>query len=85
MVNLPVNSHAVASIARRRVDGLVDTGTFLEFGARVRNTAAVYGPERPPVPGDDVVVGIGEISGRPVAVFAQDPSVLGGSLGVAPA
>lgn len=71
------------SRAWQRIDGLVDTGTFLEFGARVRSTAAAYGQARSTLPGDGVVTGAGEIGGRPVAVFAQDPGVLGGSLGVA--
>lgn len=31
--------------------------------------------------GDGVVTGVAQIDGRPVGVFAQDPTVLGGSLG----
>jgi acetyl-CoA carboxylase carboxyltransferase component len=47
--------------------------------ARHRSTAFGMQSKRPP--GDGVVTGYARIGGRPVGVFAQDPDVLGGSLG----
>ncbi len=58
------------------VSGLLDDGTFAPVRTHVRSPNL---PDAPP--GDGVVCGSGRIDGRPVFCFAQDPSVLGGSLG----
>ena len=63
--------------ARDRVDALLDPGSFLELDRLARGHA---GPEPGPM-GDGVITGLGEIAGRQVAVFAQDFTVMGGSLG----
>jgi propionyl-CoA carboxylase beta chain len=67
--------------ARRRVAVLVDRHSFVELGslARHRTTAFDMHTRRPH--GDGVVTGVATVRGRSVAVFAQDSSVLGGSLG----
>jgi len=62
--------------ARERIDTLLDDGTFQEIGAFAINRAA--GDE--PLPADGVITGYGEISGRPVYVFAQDFTCAGGTL-----
>jgi acetyl-CoA carboxylase carboxyltransferase component len=66
-----------ARLASKRIAGLLDSGTFLEFGARA---AALSSVSKVP-PGDGVIAGTGQIEGRPACVFAQDPQVMGGSLG----
>ncbi len=62
--------------ARERVAALLDEGSFEELDAlKVHRTPGVE-----KIPGDGVVTGFGRVDGRPVAVFAQDFTVFGGSL-----
>jgi propionyl-CoA carboxylase beta subunit len=60
--------------ARERLDLLLDPGTFQEIGAFARHSQ----DDRP---GDSVVAGWGLIDDRPAYVYAQDFTVLGGSVG----
>ncbi|CAA9566502.1 MAG: Acetyl-coenzyme A carboxyl transferase alpha chain / Acetyl-coenzyme A carboxyl transferase beta chain; Propionyl-CoA carboxylase beta chain [uncultured Thermomicrobiales bacterium] len=69
--------------ARERVLTLLDEGSFRELDPFVRHRATDFGLERSRPFGDGVVTGFGEIDGRPVAVFSQDFTVFGGSLGEA--
>jgi propionyl-CoA carboxylase beta chain len=69
--------------ARERVLALLDPGTFVEQGAMVRHRATQFGLDATHPLGDGVVTGFGEIDGRRVAVFSQDFTVFGGSLGEA--
>lgn len=65
------------STARERLDLLFDTGTFEEIGrfngGDINNDVA----------GCAVITGFGEVYGKKVAVYAQDFSVRGGTLGSA--
>jgi len=67
--------------ARERVDLLVDEGSFQEYGRLIRGRIESFGYK--PVPTDGVITGFGTIEGRPVAVFSQDFTISGGSLGEA--
>lgn len=67
--------------ARERVDALLDPGSFTEIDAFVRHRSTNFGLDAKRVPGDGVVVGHGTVDGRPVAVYSQDFTVFGGSLG----
>lgn len=61
--------------ARERINMLFDPGSFVEIGALVKqpgNPGALYG--------DGVVVGHGTVEGRPVAVYAHDQTVFGGTM-----
>ncbi len=69
--------------ARERIAYLLDPGTFCELDEFATHRATDFGLERRRVPGDSVVTGWGEIDGRTVYVFAQDFTVLGGSVGEA--
>ena len=61
---------------RQRIDALLDKGSFTEIGALGQ------APGDPSAPyGDGVVTGYGRIGGRPVAIYAHDKSVFGGSVG----
>ena len=62
--------------ARERLAAFLDEGSFEEVDALMVHRA--WGVEK--VPGDGVVTGFGRVDGRPVAVFAQDFTVFGGSL-----
>ncbi|MEJ5913412.1 acyl-CoA carboxylase subunit beta [Pseudokineococcus sp. 1T1Z-3] len=67
--------------ARERLDALLDEGSFTELDALARHRSTQFGQERSRPPGDGVVTGYGTVDGRPVAVFSQDVTVFGGSLG----
>jgi len=67
--------------ARERLELLLDEGSFEETDAFVEHDCSHFGLARKKVPGDGVVTGFGKVGGRGVAVFAQDFTVFGGSLG----
>ena len=64
-----------------RVRALVDPGSFLEVGSQARHRTTAFGLDRKRPAGDGVVTGTARVDGRQVALFAQDPTALGGSLG----
>jgi propionyl-CoA carboxylase beta chain len=64
-----------------RVRALVDDGTFTEFGSQARHRVTAFDMQRKRPAGDGVVTGHGRVNGRPVGLFSQDPTALGGSLG----
>ncbi|MBR0139668.1 MAG: carboxyl transferase [Firmicutes bacterium] len=66
--------------AYRRLGLILDAGSFMELGESVtaRSTDFSCGAK---APSDGVVTGFGTIDGRPVYVYSQDASVMGGSLG----
>ncbi len=61
--------------ARERIAAFLDEGSFEEVDALMMNPNP--GEQ---IPGDGVVTGFGRVEGRPVALFAQDFTVVGGSL-----
>jgi propionyl-CoA carboxylase beta chain len=67
--------------ARERVDKLLDPGSFEELDTFVRHRTYDFDMQKRRPLGDAVVTGWGTIDGRPVAVFSQDFTVFGGSLG----
>lgn len=67
--------------ARERINYLLDDGSFEEIGAHVVHRADRFGMKDVQAPADGVVTGHGRINSRLVYVFAQDFTVLGGSLG----
>ncbi|MEU4697177.1 acyl-CoA carboxylase subunit beta [Nonomuraea dietziae] len=67
--------------ARERLDAFLDEGSFVEFDEFARHRATAFGIENNRPYGDGVVTGHGTVDGRPVAVFSQDFTVFGGSLG----
>ncbi|MBI5242110.1 MAG: acyl-CoA carboxylase subunit beta [Elusimicrobia bacterium] len=69
--------------ARDRLHYLLDEDSFQEQGLLVTTRCADFGLKDKHIPGDGVITGFGKISGRQVCVFAQDFTVLGGSLGLA--
>ena len=66
--------------ARERIDLLLDPGTFEEFDMFKTHRCTDFAMEKKKILGDGVVTGYGKIEGRTVYVFAQDFTVLGGSL-----
>src|SRR5579859_8066788 len=66
--------------ARERIEFLLDEGTFEEFDKMVAHHCTDFGMAEQKVYGDGFVTGYGRVEGRLVFVFAQDFTVLGGSL-----
>src|SRR5690606_462655 len=69
--------------ARERIAVLLDEGSFVELDAFVRHRSTAFGLGDRRVPGDGVVTGHGTVDGRQVAVYSQDFTTFGGSLGEA--
>lgn len=73
--------HAAGRLtARERIDLLLDPDSFEEFDMFKTHRCHEFGMQDTVYPGDGVVTGHGTIDGRTVYVFAQDFTVLGGSL-----
>ncbi|MBX9688483.1 MAG: acyl-CoA carboxylase subunit beta [Candidatus Obscuribacterales bacterium] len=68
-------------LARERIEKLVDPGTFIEIDRYAMHECSNFGMEEKRVMGDGVVTGQARIDGRPVYLFAHDPTYLGGALG----
>ncbi len=66
--------------ARERIALLFDPGTFVEIDKLRVHRCVDFGMEKNRVAGDGIVTGHGRIDGRPAFAFAQDFTVLGGSL-----
>ena len=67
--------------ARERVNLLLDENSFVELDLLVEHRCSNFGMEKIEAPGEGVVTGYGTINGRLTYVFAQDFTVIGGSLG----
>ncbi len=67
--------------ARERIEALLDDRTFNEYDIFVQHSATEFGMASKELAGDGVVIGTGTVCGKPVAIFAQDFTVFGGSLG----
>jgi acetyl-CoA carboxylase carboxyltransferase component len=65
--------------ARERIDRLLDPGSFEEVDPYIVHRHTALDLDQKQIPGDSVVVGLGRIDGRKVAVAAQDFTVIGGS------
>ena len=69
--------------ARERIEMLLDPDSFEELDEYVRHRSNAFGMDKARPYGDSVVTGVGTINGRQVAVFSQDFTIFGGSLGEA--
>jgi len=67
--------------ARERILALLDPETFHEYDLFVKHAGQDFDMDKKYLPGDGVITGTGTINGWPVAIFAQDFTVAGGSLG----
>jgi acetyl-CoA carboxylase carboxyltransferase component len=64
---------------RERIDALCDEGTFVEYGQLADHMDPSLGSRT--LPADGVVIGVGEIDGRRVAIAGYDFTVKGGTMG----
>ncbi|NLO92115.1 MAG: acyl-CoA carboxylase subunit beta [Elusimicrobia bacterium] len=68
--------------ARERITYLLDENTFHEIGSLAVTRCTDFGLKDKAILGDGVITGFGKINGRDVAVFSEDFTQLGGSLGL---
>lgn len=66
--------------ARERIHFFLDEGSFEEIGQLVTHRSSNFGLEKQKFLGDGVVTGYGTVDSRLVYIFAQDFTVMGGSL-----
>lgn len=67
--------------ARERLGKLLDEGSFQEIDPFITHRHLDFGMDRNRHPGDSVITGFGKINGRPICLFVQDFTLLGGSFG----
>ena len=70
-----------SSLAGKRIAGLLDENSFVEIGSSVTARSTDFNMEPKEAVADGVVTGYGQIDGKLVYVYSQDPAVLGGSIG----
>lgn len=76
--------HAAGKMtARERIAALLDAGSFVEIEKFVKRTFATPGFEAASQEGEGVVCGYGTVDDRAVFIYAQDYTVLSGSLSAA--
>lgn len=68
--------------ARERILYLCDANSFHEYDMFVEHEERNFGMETKELAGDGVITGTGTVNGAPVCVYAQDFTVMGGSLGL---
>ena len=79
-----VDAHRKAGklTARERIERLLDHGTFCEIEMLCKPIEIGLRTHRKSTFGDGVIAGYGEVNGRPICVWAQDATVLGGRVGI---
>lgn len=72
---------STTSKASQRITALLDDNSFVEIGALVTARATDFNMKPDETPSDGCITGYGVIDGKPVYVYSQDASVLGGTIG----
>ncbi len=67
--------------AQKRIEQLLDTGSFVELGAYVTARTTDFSLKQQAEPSDGVITGYGQIEGIPVFVYSQNRAVLNGTMG----
>ncbi len=67
--------------AIERINALCDKDSFFEIYSAARHNCTSFGMDSKEIPYDGVITGFGKINGKKVAIYAQDFTVQGGSLG----
>jgi propionyl-CoA carboxylase beta chain len=82
--NAQEKQHAKGKLsARERIYKLVDPGSFSEIDEFVKHQKNNFQMDKTRIAGDGVITGFATVDGRPVCIFSQDFTVMGGSLGEA--
>lgn len=67
--------------AIERINLLCDKGSFMEIYSEASHQCTNFGMESKKIPYDGVITGFGTVNGKKVAVYAQDFTAQGGTLG----
>lgn len=67
--------------AIERINAILDDGSFMEIYSAARHQCTNFGMDKKDLPYDGVITGFGTINGKKVAIYSQDFTVQGGSLG----
>lgn len=67
--------------ARERLGALFDEGSFIEIDAFVKHRCSEFDMAKTAAPAEGVITGYGTVESRLVYAYAQDFTVIGGSLG----
>jgi methylmalonyl-CoA decarboxylase subunit alpha len=67
--------------ARERISLLLDKDSFVELNEHAELTSHNYNLQEKKEAGDGVIIGYGKINRRPVCIFVQDFTFMGGSMG----
>jgi methylmalonyl-CoA decarboxylase subunit alpha len=74
--------HAALKLtARERMAYLFDDGEFTEIGPFVEHRTTAFGLDRKEIPAEGVIVGFGNVRGRPVMAGAEDYTAMAGTFG----
>jgi acetyl-CoA carboxylase carboxyltransferase component len=68
--------------ARDRILALLDPDSFHEYDLFVEHEERNFGMASKALAGDGVITGTGTMNGAPICIYAQDFTVMGGSLGL---
>jgi acetyl-CoA carboxylase carboxyltransferase component len=68
--------------ARERIEKLFDPGTFYEIDLFSKPLESGFPKDKESARGGGVIVGYGDVNGRPVCAWSQDALVFGGRVGV---
>ena len=68
--------------ARVRILAVLDEGSFHEYDMFVEHEEKNFGMANKELPAEGEITGTGTINGAPVCIYAQDFTVMGGSLGL---
>lgn len=71
----------LSSLARSRIEKLLDSRSFVEIGAYITARNTDFNMPAKQIPSDGVITGYGTIDGSLVYVYSQDAQILGGSIG----
>ncbi len=74
-------SNNTSSVASKRIESLLDTGSFVEIGGSITARNTDFNMTENAMPSDGVITGYGVIDSNLVYVYSQDASIMKGSMG----
>lgn len=69
--------------AEERIDGFFDPNTYIEMKPWTKNRCADFGLNKKDLGNEGILCGYGNVGGRPVFAYANDVTIMGGSMGEA--
>ncbi len=67
--------------AIERINMLLDANSFFEINSQISHNSVNFGMDKKNIPYDGVITGFGTIEGQKVGIYAQDFTIMGGTLG----